>query len=88
MYKVAFTNRFVRSYKTLDKKSSSLVEKAISLLVNNPHHPSLRMKRIQGTKNIWEASAGISIRITFMLSEDVLQLRNVGTHDQVFRPPY
>jgi mRNA-degrading endonuclease YafQ of YafQ-DinJ toxin-antitoxin module len=88
MYKVEFINRFVRSYKNLDKKSSALVEKAISLLVNNPHHPSLRMKRIQGTKNIWEASAGMSVRITFMISEDVIQLRNVGTHDQIFRSPY
>jgi len=88
MYKIEFTKKFVRLYKNLDKKSCTLIDKAIALLAKNPHHPSLRVKKIKGTKNIWEASAGMSIRITFELSENVIQLRNVGTHDQVFRPPY
>jgi len=55
----------------------------------NHRHPSLRVKRVKGTQDIWEASATKSIRITFrFLETDLIQLRNVGSHEQVFRPPY
>ncbi|MHB8917580.1 MAG: type II toxin-antitoxin system RelE family toxin [Desulfocucumaceae bacterium] len=40
MYKVEFTNNFVRAYKKLDRKSFEVVDKAIALLAKNPHHPS------------------------------------------------
>ena len=87
-YKIKFTGRFVRSYKELEKATRTQVDKALQLLITNPKHPSLRVKRIKGTKNIWEARVDMSIRITLRFEGNVIQLRNVGTHDEVFRPPY
>lgn len=88
MYKIEFSNRFVRAYKKLDQKTRTQVDRTLQAIVLNPKHPSLRLKRVQGTKDIWEASASMSTRITFCFLEDTIQLRNVGTHEQVFKPPY
>ncbi|WP_104372123.1 type II toxin-antitoxin system RelE/ParE family toxin [Desulfocucumis palustris] len=88
MYVLEFSTKFVRAYKKLDQQTRFQVDNTLQLLVKNPKHPSLRLKRIQGTKDIWEISVNMSVRITLRLSENIIQLRNVGTHEQVFRPPY
>jgi len=51
------------------------------LCENNPRHPSLRVKKIQGAGNIWEMSVTKSYRITFQRKEEIILLRNTGTHD-------
>jgi len=56
-------------------------------LVNNIRHPSLQVKKIEGTKGVWEARAGKSIRLSFEFRDDTLILRNVGDHDEVLRGP-
>jgi mRNA interferase RelE/StbE len=47
----------------------------------------LRVKKAQGTSDIWEARASHSLRLTFEVHEDLLILRNVGPHDQVLKKP-
>lgn len=88
MFNLELSNRFVRSYKKLNRATRLQVDKTLQVIVINPNHPSLRLKRIKGTKDIWEASVNMSIRITLSFLEDTIQLRNVGTHEQVFKPPY
>jgi mRNA-degrading endonuclease YafQ of YafQ-DinJ toxin-antitoxin module len=90
MISFEFTMRFKRAYSSLDKENQKRVDKALLLLAENRYHPSLRLKRVKGTDDIWEASASMSIRLTFKLLEDgnIIQLRNVGAHEDVFRPPY
>ena len=56
-------------------------------MVNNIRHPSLRVKKIEGTRGIWEARASRSIRLSFEFRDDILILRNVGDHDEVTRGP-
>jgi len=79
--KVARTESFARDFKGLPKEVQGRVEKAISRLVQNPAHPSLRVKKMQGVKNIWEASVTMSYRLTFHRGGDTITLRRVGTHD-------
>jgi hypothetical protein len=50
-------------------------------------HPGLRVKKVQGTSDIWEARASHSLRLTFEIHEDLLILRNVGPHDKVLKNP-
>jgi mRNA-degrading endonuclease YafQ of YafQ-DinJ toxin-antitoxin module len=50
-------------------------------------HPSLYVKRIQGTQRIWEAHASRSLRLTFETERDALILRNVGRHDEALGSP-
>lgn len=79
--KVARTESFARDFKGLPKEVQGRVEKAIARLVQNPAHPSLRVKKMQGVKDIWEASITMSYRLTFYRGGDSIILRRVGTHD-------
>ncbi|KJS01292.1 MAG: hypothetical protein VR68_05555 [Peptococcaceae bacterium BRH_c4a] len=88
MYFLEFSTKFARAYRKLDQQTRSQVDNTLQLLVNTTKHPSLRLKRVQGTKDIWEISVNMSVRITLRFSENIIKLRNVGTHDQVFKPPY
>ena len=53
----------------------------LDIFIKNPNHPSLRIKRIKGSDNIWEMSITKNYRITFVPVGDTRILRKVGTHD-------
>ena len=82
-----YTDRFQRAYNDLTDDDAERVKKALRLLVGNPRHPSLRVKRMQGTDHIWEASASLSIRLTCEMHGDLIVLRNVGAHDETLKKP-
>jgi hypothetical protein len=50
-------------------------------------YPGLGVKRIRGTKGIWEARASRALRITFETQGDSIILRNVGRHDEALASP-
>ena len=52
------TERFKRAYQKLEPAEHELVKKALRQLVADRAHPGLRVKRIQGTADIWEMRAG------------------------------
>ena len=72
---------FERDYVRLPEPIQALVEKAIRLLAENPRHPSLHVKKMRGTKDIWEGRVARSYRLTFNWEGQVITLRRVGTHD-------
>ena len=85
--------RFERSFKKLPQDLKLLFGDKIAQFEDNWRHPSLRVKRIEGTDRIWEASIDMSIRFTFkwITDEDdnkICQLRNIGDHNHCLRPPY
>ncbi len=81
------TERFRRAYKKLDPTKQSSIKKAILKMESNINHPSLRAKRIQGTIDIWEASADMKLRLTFNRENEVITLRNCGDHDLTLKKP-
>ena len=81
------TARFERAYAKLAAAQAARVIEAIDRFSKDPAHPSLRVKRMQGTANIWEARASDSLRFTFERDGDVVVLRNVGAHDSTLRRP-
>ncbi|MHB1627300.1 MAG: type II toxin-antitoxin system RelE family toxin [Bacilli bacterium] len=83
-----FTDRFRKSLRKLDSPSRKAVQKALELLSVNPRHPSLRTRKMEGYRRIFEASATMNIRITFHYEEpDILVLRNCGHHDDTLGNP-
>jgi mRNA interferase RelE/StbE len=82
-----YTERFRRAYADLDDAQLESVRKALRLLAADPRHPSLRVKKMQGTTDIWEARASRSLRLTFDMRDDVMVLRNVGSHDHTLDHP-
>lgn len=83
-----FTERFTESYKKLDNASQKAIQKALRFLSSDRHHPSLRTKKMEGTDFIFEASASMSVRITFHYAQpDTIILRNCGYHDRALGKP-
>lgn len=81
------TSRFKKAYKSLPEQPRERVREALRMLAVNARHPSLHVKKIKGTKDIWEARAGLDYRITFQIVKDYFILRNVGRHDPTLKNP-
>jgi mRNA interferase RelE/StbE len=76
-----FTKKFKKEYQVLPKEIQANFDKKLSLLLENVFHPSIRAKRIQGTKNRWEGSITMNCRFTFELHGSKAIFRTIGTHD-------
>ncbi len=86
MPKIEFTETFLKQFNELPKEVQKKGRKAIRLLAEDPKHPSLRSKPVQGAKGIYEASLDMHYRLTYeRLPEDVLLLRIVGLHDEALK---
>jgi len=82
MYQFTYTDRFQKHFKTLTSQEKTRIMKKLELLAENPMHPSLRTKRIQGTDDLFESSVNMDIRIIWYYEGDVMIiLVDVGHHD-------
>ena len=81
------TSRFKPAAKRLTEQDRGRLATALLRYEENPSHPSLGVKRLQGTKEIWEGRASDSIRFTFEKIEGGILLRNVGPHDATLKRP-
>ena len=77
---------FDRDYAGLPEEIKERVDNQLALLLLNPRHPSLRLKRIRGTADIWEVRVSRSYRLTLQLAGDTYLLRRVGSHDVIEGP--
>ena len=84
---VFLTEQFEQAYQTLSDAERRSVRKALSLLGENLRHPSLRVKKMEGRRNIWEARPSRRLRMTFEVAEGTIVMRNVGEHDKVLQKP-
>ena len=82
-----FTSRFKKAYQQLPKNIQGKVKKALRLLDENPRHPSLRVKRIQGTDKIFEGRVDLKYRFSFEFENEDVVLRNVDNHDECLKNP-
>ena len=81
-YQLTFTDRFQKNYKALSENEKKQIMKKLALLAENPMHPSLRTKRIQGTSDLFECSVNMDIRIIWYYEGDkIIILLDVGHHD-------
>jgi mRNA interferase RelE/StbE len=84
--KLTFTKNFVREYRKLPQEVQKAVDKQLLLLMENPKHPSLNLKKMQDPRDIWECRVSYSYRFTFQIENDTYLLRKVGTHDTLKNP--
>ena len=76
-----FSKRFKKEYNNLPKEIQKTFDEKLSLFLKQTSHPSLRVKRIHGTKNRWEGSNTMKYRFTFEFLKDGVLFRAIGTHD-------
>lgn len=84
--KVFTTRRFEKDYASLPQSIQNTVDKKLKIFVDDQYHPSLRVKKIEGTQGIWEMRVSRNYRITFQFINDGIILRRVGTHDILKTP--
>lgn len=80
---------FEKEFRKLPRDLKELAKKKLQMFLNDPAHPSLRVKKVQGYHEdpaIMEMSVSMAVRITFQKFPGFLYLRHVGTHE-IFRRP-
>ena len=53
-YAFTFTSRFQKHFQNLTAQEKKRLKNKLEFLAENPSHPSLRTKRIQGTADLFE----------------------------------
>ncbi len=81
-FKITFTDRFQKHFKDLNEIEKKQLRNKLTILSENPLHPSLRTKRIQGTEDLFECSVNMDIRIIWYYEGDtIIILVDVVHHD-------
>ncbi len=83
---VYFTRTFERLFRRLPKDVRDTTYAKLVLYLDNPAHPSLRVKRIKGTNHLWEMTITMNYRVTFQVEGERVLLRRIGTHDILRQP--
>ncbi|MCL2277217.1 MAG: type II toxin-antitoxin system mRNA interferase toxin, RelE/StbE family [Treponema sp.] len=82
MYKIEYTKAFEKSLKKLSKSEQNAAAIKLKLLIKNPLHPSLRTKKVQRLKDVYESSINMDIRVLWMYKGNkIILLLNIGHHD-------
>lgn len=76
-----FSKRFKKEYLSLPMEVQQAFDDKLQLFFQDISHPSLRVKRIQGTKDRWEGSVTKKYRFTFQYMDETILFRAIGTHD-------
>lgn len=84
--RVQTTKPFDRDYSALPESVKEWADKQFLILMENPSHPSLRLKKIKDHPSIWEGRVTKSYRFTFHISGEIYILRRIGTHDVLKTP--
>jgi len=81
------TKTFIECYEQLPQRIQKQADKQVGLLLKNLYHPSLKVKKIKGAKNIWEGGITKNYRFSFEIKGDTYILRRIGKHEEVLRKP-
>jgi len=86
--RLARTERFKKGVLELDEKTREKLRKQLAHLVTDPRHPSLQIKKIKGTRSIFEARVDSFYRFTFEYGANKeIILRAVGPHNSSVKKP-
>jgi mRNA-degrading endonuclease RelE of RelBE toxin-antitoxin system len=82
MPKIEASQRFKNAYRDLPPKYKPKLKRALRLLTENPRHPSLQSKPIQGINGIYEARIDQNYRMTYEpIPANIVRMRTEGKHD-------
>jgi len=90
MYKLLETDTYAKKIRKFLKKHPDIFKKykkTIFFLETNPHHPSLRLHKLQGVlSEYYSISIDMEYRIIidFIIVDDVIYLIDIGSHDEVY----
>ena len=83
MPEIELAESFKKALSNLPPEIRKKAIKANRLLANDPRHPSLQSKPIEGAPGVYEARVDLHYRMTYeRLPGDILRMRVVGRHDE------
>ena len=59
--KIQYSENFMASVQNLSIETKRILKSKLKLMLENPRHPSLRSKKVQGQAGIFESSITMSI---------------------------
>lgn len=89
-YNITRTDEYLKKSVKFFKRHPEMLskyEKTLTLLGANPHHPSLRLHKLQGNlKEFYSVSLDLQYRIIldFIIVDEVIILLDIGAHDEVY----
>ena len=72
--------RFRREFTALPVSIKGRARKQLVLFSQDPRHPSLQTKKMEGRGDIWEGRITRDYRFTFTIEGDQYILRRIGPH--------
>jgi len=74
------TSLFERAYRNLPNEVKLRAKESLKILATDIRYPSLRVKKIKCTKDIWQAHIDLDYQMTLQIIKDNIILRNIGHH--------
>ncbi len=78
--KFRFTAKAERDYDLLSPTLQARVDKQIALLLQNLRHPSLRAKKYDERRDIWQARVNDNYRFHFQIEDDIYAIITIIPH--------
>jgi len=75
-----FSERFVQSYTTAPPAIQRAFDRKLELLLQDLRHPSLRAKKYDEARDLWQARVNQGWRFYFRIKGDTYQLIDVTPH--------
>jgi len=81
IFKIVATKTFEKSLKRLTSIEQKQVADKLKMLQINPHHSSLRTKKINGFEGLFECSVNMDIRILWRYEgSEIIVTLDIGHH--------
>lgn len=88
MITISYTDKFLKHYKKLSNVEKEQFKKKLNQFISDPLTPSLRTKKIKGTKDIFEFSVNMDIRVIWHYEgNNLIILIDIGHHDILKKLP-
>ncbi|NIR52047.1 type II toxin-antitoxin system mRNA interferase toxin, RelE/StbE family [candidate division KSB1 bacterium] len=87
--KLQWTKSFVKDYQKLPQQIQKQTDKKPGFLLQDISHPSLRVKKVQGSirgkkvSDVYELSVTMNYRLFFQIQNNVYVLLAIGTHKEI-----
>lgn len=78
--KLRYSRHFLRSYAAAPATVQKAFTKQVRLLTENPQHPSLRAKKYDESRGLWQARVTRDWRFYFTIEEGAYHLHEIRAH--------
>lgn len=78
--KIRFAEPFQDHYEKLSQDVKSRFEKQLEFLLKDIRHPSLRAKKFDEARDIWQARVDGHYRFYFQIQRDTYEILNIRKH--------